>query len=95
MKFDYKVNKCKYNCIGNAKSYREVGECEEKCGEGAANFSGYVNQRVAEMQQLLGDCVANASTLHNTMDEIYYCYEIYNLGFSKLRQFITEESMFY
>ncbi len=55
----------------------------------------YVDRRVGEMQQLLGDCVANANTLHNAMDEIYYCYEIYNLGFKKLKQFITEESLYY
>lgn len=47
------------------------------------------------MQRLLGQCVANASQLHNTMDEIYYCYEIYNNGYKQLKQFIVEESMFY
>ena len=47
------------------------------------------------MQQLLGDCVANANTLPNTVDEIYYCYEMYNKGFKQLKSFIAEESMFY
>jgi hypothetical protein len=60
-----------------------------------SKFSGYIDSRVGEMQQLLGDCVSNANTLPNTMDEIYYCYESYNLSFGKLKQFITEESMYY
>lgn len=41
------------------------------------------------MQQLLGECVANANQLHNVMDEIYYCYEIYNKGFDQLKQYIA------
>jgi hypothetical protein len=68
IKFDFKINQCKHRCIGPARSYREVGECEEKCGEGAAKFGSYVDSRVSEMQQLLGDCVANANGLHNAMD---------------------------
>jgi hypothetical protein len=63
--------------------------------EGVNKFSEYVDSRVREMQELLGNCVANASTLPNAMDEIYNCYERYNLGFGKLKQFITEESMYY
>lgn len=47
------------------------------------------------MQELLGRCVANAGLLPNTMDEIYHCYDRYNLSFSKLKQYITEESMYY
>jgi hypothetical protein len=74
MKFDFKVNKCKHHCIGQAQSFKEVRECEEKCMEGSSKFSSYVDSRVLEMQQLLGDCVANASMLPNVMDEIYYCY---------------------
>jgi hypothetical protein len=58
-------------------------------------FSGYVDSRVGEMQELLGNCVANAALLPNTMDEIYNCYDRYNLSFGKLKQFITEESMYY
>jgi hypothetical protein len=54
-----------------------------------------VDSRVEEMQQLLGQCVANANQLPNAMDEIYYCYEIYNKGFKQLKEFIVEESMFY
>jgi len=95
MKFDFKISKCKHTCITKASSYREVGECEEKCSEGAKRFAGYVDSRVEEMQHLLGQCVANASQLPNTMDEIYYCYDIYNKGFKQLKEFIAEESMFY
>ena len=81
--------------MANANSYRDVSVCEENCTRGVSKFSEYVNSRLGEMQQLLGDCVANANNLHNTMDEIYYCYEMYNLGFKKLKEFITEESMYY
>ena len=95
VKFDFKINKCKYNCISRASTYSEVGECETMCSEGATKFSAYVDSRVGEMQQLLGECVANANTLHNTVDEIYYCYEMYNKGFKQLKNFIAEESMFY
>jgi hypothetical protein len=37
-KFDFKINKCKYECVGNAKSYKEVAECEEKCNTGVKKF---------------------------------------------------------
>jgi len=47
------------------------------------------------MQQGLGECVHNANSLPNAMNEIYYCYESYNNSFTKLKQFITEESMYY
>ena len=47
------------------------------------------------MQSLLGECVANAHGLHNRLDETYYCHESYNKGFDKLKQFITEESLYY
>ena len=50
---------------------------------------------MTEMQQLLGECVGNASGLHNAVDEIYYCYEMYNNGFKKMKEFIAEESLFY
>lgn len=47
------------------------------------------------MQNLLRDCVSNANELNNTIDEIYYCYSIYNGTFNKLKQHITEESLYY
>lgn len=47
------------------------------------------------MQELLGHCVANAGGLPNAMDETYFCYEKYNKGFARLKEFITEESMYY
>ena len=28
IKFDFKINKCKYTCIANAKNYRDVAACE-------------------------------------------------------------------
>lgn len=95
MKFEFKVNQCKHSCIKKANSYKNISECEDKCEQGASKFSAYVDSRVQEMQQLLGDCVANANELHNAMDEIYYCYDIYNAGFSTLKKFITEESLYY
>jgi hypothetical protein len=67
----------------------------DKCGSGALKFSSYVDSRMKEMQQLLSDCVANTANLHNKMDEIYYCYDLYNKGYKKLKHFIVEESMFY
>lgn len=94
-KFDFKINKCQYNCYSTANSYAQARKCEQDCTEGVTKFSQYVDSRVSEMQELLGGCVANAATLPNSLDEIYLCYERYNLGFTKLKQFITEESMYY
>ena len=67
-KLNFKVNNCKQRCISKANSYKEVGGCEEKCEEGTGRFSIYVDSRVSEMQQLLGECVANTGNLHNAMD---------------------------
>jgi hypothetical protein len=94
-KFDYKINKCNYSCISKANNYAEARECESNCAEGVTKFGSYIDSRVSEMQELLGQCVANAASLPNAMDEIYYCYEKYNKGFGKLKEFITEESMYY
>jgi hypothetical protein len=94
-KFDYRINRCRHACFETARSYSQARLCEQECGRGVERFSGYVDGRVREMQELLGGCVANASGLPNTMDETYYCYERYNLSFTKLKQYITEESMYY
>lgn len=92
---DYKVTRCRHSCIGGASNYAQVRECEEQCGRGVGKLEQYIESRVSEMQELLGHCVANAGGLPNAMDETYFCYEKYNKGFAKLKEFITEESMYY
>lgn len=94
-KMDAKVARCRLGCVGGAGSYAQVRACEEECGRGGPRLEQYVESRVAEMQELLGHCVANASALPNAMDETYFCYEKYNRGFARLKEFITEESMYY
>lgn len=92
---DFKVTRCRHSCVASANSYGQVRDCEQQCGEGVEKLGKYIESRVGEMQELLGHCVANAGGLPNTMDEIYFCYEKYNKGFTKLKEFITEESMYY
>ena len=94
-RFDYKINRCIHACLPSATNCPQLHLCETKCRAGVEKFHGYVEERVAEMQSLLGECVANASQLPNTLDETYFCYDSYTQGFDKLKQFITEESMYY
>jgi len=45
-KFDFKVNKCKVECIEGAQNYVEVGKCEEKCESGVIKFSNNIDNRL-------------------------------------------------
>ena len=47
------------------------------------------------MQKLLGTCVNNAQNKQNSLNEIYYCYALYNNGFKQLKLIIKEESIYY
>lgn len=47
------------------------------------------------MQTFMNECISNAQTLPNTLNETYYCYQLYNRGFDHLKSKIKEESLYY
>lgn len=93
--FNHKINKCKLNCAEKSRSYADIKNCYPGCEAGVRTFRRFVDERIKQMQSLMGECVSTASTLPNSLYETYRCYDLYNKGFAHLRSIIREESLFY
>lgn len=87
--FNHKINKCKLTCADKGNSYADVKKCYVNCESGLKTFRRFVDERITQMQKLMNECVSHAAELPDTLSETYRCYELYNRGFSHLRNVIN------
>ena len=58
--FNHKINKCKLNCVEKGNNYVDIKRCYSGCETGVKTFRRFVDERITQMQTLMGECVSNA-----------------------------------
>lgn len=65
--FNHKINKCKLNCAEKANGYNDIKRCYSGCETGIKTFKRFVDERITQMQTLMGECVSNANKLPSSL----------------------------